>query len=282
MGDNIFIRTNTRVCWRTCRSVTPLLLLVGALALLFITSFDLSPVNNVITVHTTRALCSHDIDDKTHFNMDIILQEVGEFFDPWITLRFTDHRVIANTSLCHVTYKIANAMARYFLVSGKSIQLLVSNTIEEHWVAGFALLGHSFAFVSADVEQPQDLVLTIAHEIGHLLSLSHPFYKEFSELARADYMSDCPQGSGHSNIMDYLPARCGGIRSFTEGQLIQMKNHVRRRKSIVLFTFICSIAGVAVCVYECCRSIVSYTTRRSMAKIIRSSKRNVDVVSELV
>ncbi len=257
-----------RASLQTLKSIAPFVFLCWTVFLFCVSGLDLSKINNVMTVHVTRVTC---VKTEMEFEMEqlkLIFKEVEKYFAPWVSIEFALRiHFLIDPSMCRMTYDIAYNLVKHRVRSSSSLQLIVAEAIEEELITGFACPRQGYAFISADHSPQQSMIFTIAHEIGHVLSLRHPFEFKHSESERADFMSNCPVGSQYENLMDYLPAGCGRPRSFNETQLQSMRSSIIRRKALVAIIFPSSMIGIALCLYEavkgpCCRRKMGHKRRK--------------------
>lgn len=125
--------------------------------------------------------------------------------------------------------------------------VVITNKDERVRTKGFSASGSGITFVDkGEIKIPS---YTLMHEIGHAWSLPHPFningvpYGDLPPAcadsnSRVFQLSDCPikyrscSGSTFdddlTNVMDYLPERCGRKYYFSPYQINTMLDHINR------------------------------------------------------
>lgn len=233
--------------------------------MLFYLAFnDVAAINNHVSLKVTQFVCESVIRDDGRLILHNALNIMTEYFDPSIVITIASFTVQVDTKKCRLTFNEAGKLYKEWGSSPSNVvNLIISDSITERYIAGFAPISGRHAFVELhESSSSQELAIIIAHEIGHVLSLRHTFAGVVSEHARAEYMAFCPYGDEFRNLMDYLPSQCGGRRYFVPDQLYQMKWSLLRRKLAAMAMLIASVIGMVISACECYSTFSKVSARR--------------------
>ena len=237
------------------RSFLTLVVLFGMVAVSATCLFQLGRIlprslDATVHVNVSRYVCEDDVSSHQMPVDHSMLKDLVAYFDAGVRLVISEvHHDHYDASFCHMTYdKAKTLMKSHRTPRTGDVNLVFSSSIDELWVGGFATIGSSYTFVSLEAN---DRAMVSAHEIGHALSLVHPFQEQQAERARLAYLAQCDHLVDQNvyNLMDYLPLQCGGKRFFTATQLSQMSRYVISQKVrvSVLFVLNCICFVVILC-----------------------------------
>ena len=220
------------------------MLLLMMILLLYVARY-VTWLNTSLILNVVQYTCLSSPPVSLVLSVDV-KRQVQAYFQPAIKIEWGPEVSFADNDLCRMTYEKAERLARYH-DAPNVIHIFVSDVIEEDRILGFAQTPGSHVYVHKEAV-PYEFAILLAHELGHALSLPHPFQDSYTELERVIFVSTCPSRDPDLldlyNLMDYLPTKCSGQRFFNESQLKQMKLSLLLRKGRVHLLF--SVALVYV------------------------------------
>lgn len=181
---------------------------------------------------------------NTGFNFQV---EIMEYFETeYCTIDYgnSDHiDALREQALSFVNSKYEMPQNSTIVYAGNITYIRNGDTVKGP-LRGFATVGHRHVHIRQDEIHGSSNIL--AHELGHSLSLLHPFNDKFlpildlprictKEIDRVKQLSECPielttcgaEKEQLTNIMDYLPEKCSRRFYFSPRQVRTMRNFLR-------------------------------------------------------